>query len=238
MEAIILKKSVYSEGSEIITLFTRDGGKVRASARSVKSSKSRLAFGLQALFYSDVDLAPSKHIPVIKGVRPIETFSKIRENEKLVYNALYAVEVILKSTADEQPNTQLFDLLLNFLRHLNNFEGLNHCCVAIFSLKALALSGYELQFDRCVVCDRSLQNSDQIAFSNYKSGFLCSEHQRATSDSVVIRPELWDVLRRSTIESYEEVDSSGVTLNEIQSFANSFVTHILERNLNLGKYMV
>src|SRR5579884_2891176 len=84
MHSIILKKSSFSEGSEIITMYTREHGKVRGFARSIKSPKSKLAFGLQPLFYSDVDLVRTKKNFVFKGVKPLNTFKDLRENSNAV----------------------------------------------------------------------------------------------------------------------------------------------------------
>ena len=86
-----------------------------AAFRSVKLIKSKLAFGLQTLFYSEVEIAGAGKMPIITGVRVLEHFKNLRENHKLVNYALFATELVLKSTADEQPNAELFDYFLDFL---------------------------------------------------------------------------------------------------------------------------
>ena len=54
--AIILKKQPYREGDEIITLFTKEGGKIRCLAKSVKSPKSKLAAKITGFVFGGYSL--------------------------------------------------------------------------------------------------------------------------------------------------------------------------------------
>ena len=112
--AVILKKQPYKEADEIITLYTKQAGKVRALAKSVKSPKSKLQQKLQALFFVEVILAGGK-MPKIIGVETLDVFAGLRENLEALKRAFYGTELILKFTPDEQPNPQLFSLLHDFL---------------------------------------------------------------------------------------------------------------------------
>src|SRR5665213_380175 len=106
MLAVVLKKNVFAEGSEVVTLYSRDEGKVRAVARSVKSSKSKLSFGLQDLFLSDVEVSVSRRsgsMGTVTGVKPVNTFMHMRESDVAVHLALFATELLLKATPDHEP---------------------------------------------------------------------------------------------------------------------------------------
>ena len=47
LTGIILKKQPLNESDEIITFYTKENGKIRALAKSVKSSKSKLQQKIQ-----------------------------------------------------------------------------------------------------------------------------------------------------------------------------------------------
>ena len=191
MLAIVLKKSVFAEGSEIVSFFSRDLGRIRAIARSVKSPKSKLAFGLQTLFLVEVEFAKSTKNFLVTGVRPLEAFMQLRENENAVNNALLATELLLKSTGDEQPNEKLFDLFLGFLRHLNFDSNQKHFCGDFFVISALGLNGYQVDSKKCVLCSKDFVDAEEmkstrvqeagqhffekskVFFSNRKGGFVC-----------------------------------------------------------------
>jgi DNA repair protein RecO (recombination protein O) len=235
MQAIILKKNIFSEGNEIITMYTRELGKVRAVARSIKSPKSKLSYGLQGLFHTDVDILLSKQLSTIKGVKALNTFTNIYSNEKKILLAFYAVEIILKSTADEEPNEQLFDLFLNFLSHLDQSNRENHPCADIFVLNALALNGYALNYDKCAMCGKDLL--EEVYFSNRKSGFVCAECGEKSTDGKRVSKNLYSALTTSPDLDYESLDQQRFDSSELHKLTESFATHILERNLNAAGYL-
>jgi DNA repair protein RecO (recombination protein O) len=237
MQAIILKKNIFSEGNEIITMYTRELGKVRAVARSIKSPKSKLSFGLQNLFHTDVDILLSKNLSTIKGVKAIETFTDIYSDPAKAGLALYAAEIILKSTPDEQPNPQLFDLFLSFLQHLNSSSASNHHCADFFALEALAVSGYALDFKNCVICGKDLAAEQKIFFSNRKSGFVCAADAAGVSDAGVISNSIYSALASNRHDDFDQLDRLDLSKTELRRLAQSFAEHILERNLNAADYL-
>lgn len=243
MKAIILKKNLFSEGNEILTMYTRELGKVRAVARSVKSPKSKLAYALQTLFFTELEMLPNKKLAAITGVKPLEVFQNIYANPQKVAYAMYATEVLLKSTADEEENTEIFDLFLELLRHVDRSKHLKHVCVDIFVLELLALSGYALTVHSCVLCAKKL--TEDISFSNRKGGFVCKDCALKVSDASRVSEPVYLLIAKhanlkSTQEDFEEIDNGALEFaGEVHRITESFAKHILERDLNtsglLGK---
>ncbi len=243
MKAIILKKNLFSEGNEILTMYTRELGKVRAVARSVKSPKSKLAYALQTLFFTELEMLPNKKLAAITGVKPLEVFQNIYANPQKVAYAMYATEVLLKSTADEEENTEIFDLFLELLRHVDRSKHLKHVCVDIFVLELLALSGYALTVHSCVLCAKKL--TEDISFSNRKGGFVCKDCALKVSDASRVSEPMYLLIAKhanlkSTQEDFEEIDNGALEFaGEVHRITESFAKHILERDLNtsglLGK---
>ncbi len=237
MQAIILKKNIFSEGNEIITLYTKELGKVRAVAKSVKSPKSRLAFALQNLFYTDVDLLLSKKLSTIKGVKPLDTFPSIYSDSEKIVLALYATEIILKSTADEQPNEPLFESYLQLLRHLNESNSKVHLCSDFFVLRALALNGYALEYENCALCGREMGESEQVYFSIRKGGFVCEQDADKATDAQSLSHNLYLALRQNQDTEFNTVDNLGIENDELHKLVQGFATYILERDLNTPEYL-
>ena len=145
-QAIILKKQPFNEADEIITFFSKEAGKVRGLAKSVKLSKSKLQNSLQALFLVNLGLVGGGLLPKIISAEPKKTFFKLRHNLNLIKYAFYASEVVLKFTPDTQKNEKLFELLLNFLDHLEN-SGLElEFALAKFKAEFLTATGFEVSF--------------------------------------------------------------------------------------------
>ncbi len=244
MRAIVIKKNLFSEGNEIITFYTRENGKVRAVARAVKSAKSKLAFGLENLFYSDIELSPSKKLAVITGVRAASTFKNIRTDLEKVYLALHASEIILKSTVDEEPNSELFDLFLEFLTYLDSVPSRPaYYSMDVFTLKALGAIGYKPEFIRCAVCGKDLavlfnsDNEEQVFFSNHKGGILCGQDAQHSSDARQLNPEVYRFLLNYGTIGFIQADQQDLPADQLHSLAEGFAKYILERDLNTGKYL-
>lgn len=243
MKAIILKKNLFSEGNEILTMYTRELGKVRAVARSVKSPKSKLAYALHTLFFTELEILPNKKLAAITGVKPLEVFQNIYANPQKVAYAMYATEVLLKSTADEEENSEIFDLFLELLRHIDVSVHLKHVCADIFVLELLALSGYALTVHSCVLCAKKLVGD--ISFSNRKGGFVCKDCALKTSDASRVSSPVYSLIAKhanlqSKQKDYEEIDREASEFaGEVHRITESFAKHILERDLNtsglLGK---
>ncbi len=53
--SIILKKQAFKEADELITVYTKEAGKLRVLAKSIKSPKSKLQHGLQVLFLVKIE---------------------------------------------------------------------------------------------------------------------------------------------------------------------------------------
>jgi len=132
--AIILKKQAFGEADEIITFFTREAGKVRGLAKSVKLAKSKLQNNLQNLTLVDVSLAGQGQLPKIIAAEAKQTFTGLRHNLDSLKRAFYASELVLRFTPDGQKDETLFALLLEFLECLD--AGAGHADLALAKFKA------------------------------------------------------------------------------------------------------
>jgi DNA repair protein RecO (recombination protein O) len=248
MQGVILKKNVFSEGSEIVVLYTEELGKVRAVARSVKSSKSKLAFALQSLFLSDVDLAPSRsksNLYTITGVKGVEAFESIREDLKKAYAGFFAAELVMKSTPEEEKNLGIFTLLVSYLRHLDQDhqsffqEKHNYPCVDVFTLKILGESGYAIRLESCVSCSASLKDK-QVQFSSRRGGFLCPNCSEKAVDETIDALGTQKFLLDNMNKGFAELDLTKLSLSDqtvLHNLAQGYARYILERNLNAAKYL-
>ncbi len=106
--AIVLKRSNFSEADKMVTVFSREKGKVSLVAKGVRRIKSRRAPHLEPL--NEVEIVYRKKIIS-------EAKSSLRNKfslESLGF-ALYATEIIDKLLPDEQPHEEVYDLLSNLL---------------------------------------------------------------------------------------------------------------------------
>ena len=101
----------------------------------------------------------------------------------------------------------------------------------------MTLTGYEVQFDKCIICANKLNPEDQIYFSNRKSGFICAQCNPKISDSKALSKNTYLFLETCSHQNFSEADSLQPS-SDAHAIAESFAVHILERDLKSGRFIV
>lgn len=169
--AIVIKRARLKEADRVITLFTRELGKVSALARGVRKSSSKLAGHLELLNYTDITLARGKGFPTIIGSQTLNPYLCLRSSLERTSYALYYTELVNHFTPEEQPNTGVFDLLVETLENActaENMELLSRC----FEINLLGALGFQPQLRTCLDCGATLK-AEVNYFSNSLGGLLC-----------------------------------------------------------------
>lgn len=149
-EAIVLRSIDYGETSQIVTLFTRQKGKLAVMAKGARRTKSRFGSSLQPMSYIQV-------VFYYKGSRGIQTLSEsshvrpfhgiMRSLEGLSYG-LRIVELVYALLQEEEQNPIVFNLLIEVLERLNRsgtrLENLFH----YYQLRLAAVLGFAPNIDR------------------------------------------------------------------------------------------
>jgi DNA repair protein RecO (recombination protein O) len=219
---IILKKQVLGESDEIVTFFTKELGKIRALAKSVKSSKSKLQQRLQALFLVNFTLTGGK-LPKIIFVEPLSVFMKLRENLFGIKAAFVACELVLKFAPDEQKNVPLFQALVDFFEFLNEEEDQLLVSLGLikFKLAVLEASGLGVALD-------AGENDIQTYFSAHGGGFT----QVAGGQAVL--PAVVNIFRQLRLVEFKNLAAAGIPdagQNQLQQLLSEFIEYQLERRL-------
>lgn len=113
----MLKKQNYREADQIVSAWTRQAGKIRVLAKSLRKPSSKLNYAMQDLSEVEIHCA-GNNLPTLTGANPIRQFQSLVQDLKKTAVAFYAAELMLKMTADEHPNPQAYDLLSDFLGEL------------------------------------------------------------------------------------------------------------------------
>ena len=121
-KAISWKTAPFAEADKLVTLFTREYGKIRAIAKSARKIPSRLAGRVEPLTYAEYFVAKGRSLDIISQVEVFESFQPVREGEKTLPAALYMLKLVNSGTVDGQKNSELFDLLLDSLLRLKTGE--------------------------------------------------------------------------------------------------------------------
>ncbi|MFH1683412.1 MAG: DNA repair protein RecO [Candidatus Margulisiibacteriota bacterium] len=114
-KAISIRTKPFMEADKMVTLFTRDHGKIRAIAKGARRVPSRLGGRVETFTYADYFIAKGRNLDIISQCQVIETFQKVRETPETLPSGLYMLKLVDSGTAEGQPYPELFDLLLQSL---------------------------------------------------------------------------------------------------------------------------
>ncbi|HLR70614.1 MAG TPA: DNA repair protein RecO, partial [Pseudogracilibacillus sp.] len=103
LEGIVLKTQDYGETHKLITVFTKQFGKLTAISRGANKPKSKLSAVSQAFIQGDFLIYVSKGLSTIQQGQIIQSFRHIREDiEKTAY-AAYMIELTDKTLESKNP---------------------------------------------------------------------------------------------------------------------------------------
>lgn len=168
-EALILRSRKYLEADSLLTLLTREKGKVSAIAKGVRKQQSKLRGGVQPFTHNDMMLNVGRNLDVVTQSQCLEAFTPLQDDIRAVTAASYWAELLESLTAEGEADEDVFNLAL---------AGFHILClnpsdltVRAMEIKLLAALGYAPCLDRCVACGQALET--QLFFSARHGGVLC-----------------------------------------------------------------
>jgi DNA repair protein RecO (recombination protein O) len=138
--AIVINRKNFGEADRIITVFSRDKGKIKIIAKGVRRIKSRRSSQIELLNLSILSISDHK-IPILTEAENVKNFPSVKENLKKSGVAFYLCELIDGLTAEHETNPEVYALLeetLDKLEWEDNYRNL----VSEFEQSLLALLGF------------------------------------------------------------------------------------------------
>lgn len=153
-EAVVLRTHKLGEADRIITLLTRQHGRVRAVAKGVRRTTSRWGSRLEPFNHVDLQFAEGRNLDTITQAETIEPFHSRLGMDYERYTAgtamLETAERLV--TEEREPAVQQFLLLVGGLRALSSGLHTPPQIMDSYLLRSLSVAGYAPSFDHCVGC--------------------------------------------------------------------------------------
>ncbi|MBI5573235.1 MAG: DNA repair protein RecO [Elusimicrobia bacterium] len=146
IQAIVIKKTDFREYDRLLTLYTKEFGKIKAQARSVKKPRAKLTSLTELFVVAEFRIFLREHSAMgkITGGVILDSNPLIRYNVEKFYEACYICEVLDAMTPDRQPNAEKFFLLKEKLELINK-NNLNQ--TEDFVEKLLHITGFGVKQD-------------------------------------------------------------------------------------------
>jgi DNA repair protein RecO (recombination protein O) len=197
VNALVLRRNNLADNDRILTLFTRERGKLSAVARGAQKPTSKFSGVSEPFTVFKALLATGKSLDVLTQCEITNAFPALRDDLDRLARASYFCELLDRFThdRDETEAERLFDLSLSALALLQEPEAFPDIITHAYELHLLAEQGYAPVLDYCVKCGCEIERR-QAGFSPALGGTLCSADRYGAEDAVGLSAEALETLRR------------------------------------------
>lgn len=169
---IVLRVQKLGEADRIITFVTQKHGKVRAVAKGVRRTTSRLGARVEPFAHVDVQFYTGRTLDVITQVQTIDAFGAGIVGDYQRYTAGCAVlETADRMSAEEgEPVLRLYLLVVGALRALADGERDPSLVLDAFLIRAMGFAGWAPAVNECARCN---EPGPHRSFSVQAGGAVC-----------------------------------------------------------------
>lgn len=234
-EAIVLRTYRLAEADKIVSLFTRQMGRVRAVASGAQRTKSRYGGTLESLSYVRLWFyeRENRDLARLNSVEIIESFFEMQKDYATHLAAQYAVEVSEQLLPEREVNERAFRLLLVVLRNLKRFREIDRPMI-YFNYWMLRLGGFLPDLTACGGCGRTF--GDETVYYGGAMPTLVGKECRtgaAAAGNAILAKGLAEVQSACAqlLEKWMEDKAIPKVYKDVRSFLEVLIESQLERKL-------
>ena len=227
-DAIVLRTVNYSETSIIVTLFSKESGKIALMAKGARKPKSPFSAQLEPMNILNINYfhKNERNIQLLKNSSFIENSMTIRENFDSLNYGLTIVEILDKLFHENDTDPIIFRLSIKTLSSLKSSQ-INYNIVFSFFLLQLSVRlGFMPELNKCCNCSKYLK---MAKFDEHKGELMCKKcvHGGEINFSVGTI-DLLKALLKTHIDSLHTLKYDDKILKEIDSFLDYYSKFHLE----------
>jgi DNA repair protein RecO (recombination protein O) len=235
---VVLRYTNWRETSRILTLFSRELGRVTVSARGCLRPKSRERAATEMFTLGEYSLAERAGRYYLNSASIENAFYNLRLDVGRLAHASYFIEICESVLNDEEPQPKFFDLLCASLKALCDGQADTELVRLFFEARAMDILGFRPEVLACASCGGELK--DKAWFSVSAGGTVCENCRAETPDAKPMLPGSvtflrhvleWDIDRMNVLKPAEAV------MENLELTWRPFLKWHLERNYKLDGFM-
>lgn len=239
--AIVLRMVDFSESSCVVTLYSRDFGKISALAKGARRRKSPFEAALDVLAVCRIVFLhkSSNALDLLTEAKLERTFRSARSDLDRLYAAYYVVELLNSFTDEHDANPSIFDLTDRTLKELDQGENVS-ANVLHFELKLLLESGHFPSLDACVVCGQPIGAQTRVAFGMLAGGVMCETCRFGQRKIIRVSRQVIETLQHFVEPDEQWWRTNGLPANcrgELRAVVNHYLAHQLGHKPRLRPYL-
>jgi len=239
--ALVLKTVDFSETSLVVTLFTREFGKIQGLAKGGKRLKGPFDSALDLLALCRIVFLrkSSEALDLLTEAKLQRRFRPAGRDLSSLYAGYYVAELLNDLTDQYDPHPELFDLAEGTLAALSAGESVLLHTVR-FELCMLHLLGHLPSLTACVECGSEVSLRGRVAFGQAHGGVLCSRCREGKQEVASVSAgtlRLMQELARLDSPSWRRIDIDARSRGELRGVLNRYLAHLLGRKPKMHRYL-
>jgi DNA repair protein RecO (recombination protein O) len=225
----VLRTQKLGEADRIITLFTREHGRIKAVAKGVRRTKSRWGARLEPASHVDLQLYSGRSLDTVTQAVSIENFG---DELSLDYQRWTVASAILEAaerftSQEHEPSLQQYLLVVGSLKALAHETYDASLILDAYLLRSLAVAGYAPSLMNCSRCDAP---GPHKYFSLVGGGSVCNTCKPSAAPTP--HPETLELMQQLLSGDWASaVDSDARYRREASGLIAAYLQWHLERGL-------
>jgi DNA repair protein RecO (recombination protein O) len=234
---IVLRTADYRDNDKMLTLFSRETGRIDALSRGCKKTTSSL-LACSELFTCGLFsyyIRQGKYF--ISQCEIFDSFYPLREDIERFSVAALLAEVCEKTIDTGEPAPKLFSLAANSFFALKENDPL--AVLAFFLVKFTDVTGYMPQIHTCIDCGKKAAREGNF-FSTSAGGLVCSDCSR---NMLRVRPVSAAALKtmheilKLPVKNAASFSAEGGTLKELKTLLLEYVEDKIDYRLSTAQFL-
>ena len=232
VQALVLRVTDYNDRDALLTLLTREHGKLTAKARGLRRKNSPLVASCQLLAYGEFTLFEYRGMYTVNEAVSIELFSDLRRDLGKLSLGSYFAQSAAVIAQEDLPTPELLSLVLNCLYGLSRLNLSEKLVKAVYELRSACIAGYTPDLFGCRVC-----GSQKPVYFDLSGGALLCDTCRGNAGGIrmPVTPGVLDAMRYITYCDGQKLFAFRIGedgLEQLSALTEAYLTTQLEQGFS------
>ncbi|QGJ70739.1 DNA recombination and repair protein RecO [Planctomycetales bacterium 10988] len=239
--AIVIRVIDWSESSNVVTLFTRDFGKITALAKGGRRPKGPFESALDLLAGCRIVFLhkSTEALDLLTEAKLMRRFRGAEQGLAPLYAGYYLAELLRELTEEGDPHPELFDASEEIIQVLSSTKAPVARLVLQFEIIALRLLGHLPRLTHCVETGVPVTASGTVAFGILSGGVLSPEVAQQRSRVTRVRNSSLKIIEQfaQDVNAWKTITLDSQSLGELRNLFNQYIQHLLGKKPRMHDHL-
>jgi len=239
---LVLKVSGHGESDKIVSFYSPDLGRVTSIAKGAQRSKQRFVNKLEQFTLLGITYRPSRNggLLFLSEAELENPFLTLRTIHERYVTAIFACELIIHFTTEQDPDPEVFALLFWLLDAVNRGKP-PFQVAALFHLRLLSATGYQPLLNHCSSCNQPVDTSRSFALQPANGTLICnrcnSDVARSSFGLSLQTIKFLQTAQHLELNRITRLHMSRATARETLRVLNRYSRHLLQRDIHSWRFV-